>query len=100
MDCLAFGDLVIGRKLQDRLVGAVVKREHAVVVALRDWIELVVMTAGAAQREPEKDAAGGVHAVRDSFHAKLLLVDTSFLIEGGIAVKPGRDLLLDRGVRH
>src|SRR5215469_3154413 len=45
-----------------------------VVVLLRDGVELVIVAAGAAERQAEKRLAHGVNLLIDGIHARLFLV--------------------------
>ena len=74
------------------------KSVEAEVVGLREWVEFVVMALGAVDGEAEEGAAESGDAVHDGFDAELLGVDAAFLVDLGVAVETGGDLLLGRGV--
>ena len=65
-----------------------------VVVPLRDRIELVIVAAGALERQPEERGAEGLHAVGDVFDAELLLDAAAFVRLPVQAVEGGGEPLL------
>ena len=84
------------RRVNDalRLVVVIQIREELVVLFLRQWIELVVVALGAGDGEAEERLADGVHPVVHGIHAELFRIDSSFLVQHGIAKKSGGDDLV------
>ena len=70
--------------------------EELVVVALRDRVELVVVAAGAFDREAEPGRADGADAVGDVFDAVLLVDDAAFGVDDVVAAEAGGDALIER----
>ena len=77
---------------------AVEEREELVVLALRDRIVLVIVAAGAADREAEPDGRGRLDAIDDILDAILLVDDAGFVGHHVIAIEAGRDLLIERRI--
>ncbi len=76
------------------------KREHPVILFLRERIELVVVALRALDGEAENAFADGVHAVEHRLHAELLGIDAAFLVDHRVAQKAGGHDLILRGVRQ
>ena len=74
--------------------------EELVVLALRERVELVIVTAGTAQGQPHQDSCGRVDAIGDVFDAILLGDDSSFGVDDVVAVEARRDSLVERRVRQ
>ncbi len=72
--------------------------KKAVVVLLRDRVELVIMAARAAHREPHEDVRRGVHAVGDVLHLVLLGNRPALVVDHVIAIEAARQFLLRGGV--
>ena len=83
-----------------RLVGVVQKRKQAVILVVRDRIELVRMTLGALGRQPEHRFAEAVDAVEHLDHPEFLRDDRSFLVDRAIAQEARGDDLLLRCIRQ
>ena len=76
--------------------GRVVEEGHQLVVlALAERVVLVIVTLAAADGQSEKDRAGGVHAIDDRFDAELLGVGPALFVDKRVAVKSGRDDLVE-----
>jgi len=58
----------------------------------------VVVALRAIQSEAEEGAAESGDAVHDGLNAELLGIDAALLVDLGVAVEAGGDLLLGRGV--
>ena len=86
-----FPGLLRRRQFQRRLIDAVEEGEELVILALRNRIELVVVTLAAADRQAEENAAGRVDAIDDRLDAELFHVDAAFLVDLRIAVEAGGD---------
>ena len=74
--------------------------EELVVLALRERVELVIVTAGTTQRQAHQDRRRRVNAIGDVLDAVLLGDDASFRIDDVVAVEAGRDSLVERRVRQ
>ena len=72
--------------------------EEAVVVLLRDGVELVIVAAGAAHGEAHEDVGSGVDAVGHIFHLILFGDRAAFVIDHVVAVEAAGEFLLDGGV--
>ena len=70
-------------------------RGHAVVVALADGIELVIVAARAADRQSEERGADGVHRVGLPFGAELVAVVGELDGEGADREQAGADAAVD-----
>src|SRR5262249_43512016 len=68
--------------------------EDAVVLLLRDRVELVVVALAAVEREPEPDGAGGRDPVVDGVPAELQRVGPALLVQHRVAMEAGRDFLV------
>ena len=77
------------------VLAGVEEGEHLVILALREWVELVVVTLRATQRDAEEHRRRRVDAVEHGLNAELLGVNAAFLIDLRVAMEPGRDLLPD-----
>ena len=89
---LCFGFADAGGKSFDFEGGFVLiveKSKQAVVVAVGNGVELVVMTLGAADAQAEQGRTGGGDSVEDRFDAELFRIDTAFLVDLGVAVEAG-----------
>ena len=87
----------------DRLRGfvrVVNVREHPVVIALADRVELVVVALGALHRQAQHGLADGVHAVEHGLHAELLWIGPALFVDHRIAQEAGCDTLLLGGTRQ
>ena len=80
------------------LITAVEKGEQAVVLPLGDRVVFMGVALGATHGQSQPDAAGGIQPVNHGLDPELLLVGPSFSAREGVAMKTGRDLLLDAGV--
>ena len=78
------------------LVNVVEECEELVELALRDRVELVIVAARAAEREPKKGRAGRADAVDHCFDAILLEIGAPFLIDHRVAMEAGGDELVLR----
>ena len=58
----------------------------------------MVVALGTAHGQTQEDGARRVHPVDDRLDPELLDVDAPFLVDLGVAMEPGGDLLVDRGV--
>ena len=67
-------------------------------IFLRNRIELVVMAAGTADRQPQVDRARRGDAIDHRLDAEFLGVGSPFFIQQRVAMKPGRHELIDRRV--
>ena len=76
------------------------EREHPVVIALRDGIELVIVTPRALHRQPEKRRRRRVNPVRHILDAIFLLDDSALRREHMISIEPRRHPLLPRRARQ
>ena len=70
------------------------EREHLVVVALTDRVELVVVALSALHRQAQHRFSDSIHAVKHGLHAELLGVGPAFGVDHRIAQKAGRHTLL------
>ena len=73
--------------------------EELVELLLRERIVLVVVAAGAAERQAEPHGRGRLHAVDDVLDGVLLGDDAAFGVAAVVAVEAGGDPLVERGVR-
>ena len=80
------------------VVRVVEEGQHPVVVLLGDGVELVVVALRAGHGAAEPRRGGRVHAVHQRLPPRLFDVDPSLLVEEGVPVEAGRDLLLRRGL--
>src|ERR1041385_4848785 len=60
----------------------------------------MVVTLAASDGQAEECGAGRVDAIEDGLNAELFLVDTAFLIDLGVTMEAGGNLLLDSCVRQ
>ena len=74
--------------------------QDLVELPLRDRVELVVVAAGAAERQPEPDRRGRLDAVHRVLHEELVDDDPSLAVLAVIAVEGGGDALIARRVRQ
>ena len=74
--------------------------EELVVLALRERVELVIVAAGAAQRQAHQDRCGRVYAIGHVFDAVLLGDDAALGIDDVVAVEAGRQSLVECRVRQ
>ena len=82
-----------------RLRGVVEERGHAVEIALRDRIELVVVADRTTRREPHPHLIHGLGAIARVQH-EVLFVDRAAFARGDVAaVEPRGDELIERRVR-
>jgi hypothetical protein len=72
--------------------------EEAVVIALGDGIELVVVAMSAAKREAEPRDADRIDAIGDVLDAIFLFDDAAFGIDDVIAKETGGNALVERGI--
>ena len=72
--------------------------EELVELLLRDRVVLVVVAAGAADRQAEPDGGGGLDAVDDVLDGVLLGDDAALGVAAMVAVEAGGDLLVERRV--
>ena len=75
-------------------------REHPVVVALADRVELVIVALGALHGQAQHGLADGVHAVEHGLHAELLWVGPALFVDHRVAQEAGSDALLLGRVRQ
>ncbi len=85
------------RHFGHHLVAVVEEREQLIELVVRDRIVLVRVTLGAADGEPQPNAAGGGHAVEDRLDAPLLLVGAPFGIGQRLPMKRRRQPVVGRG---
>ena len=85
-------------RVEAGFVDVVEERKERVVVALRDRVELVVVTARALERQAEHRGAEGVDAVEDVLGAELLLDAAAFVGLAVQAVERRGDALVARRV--
>jgi hypothetical protein len=84
-------------RVQPRFVDAVEERRQREVVALGDGVELVVVTAGALERQAEHRGTEGVDTVRNVLDAELLF-DAAALVRLPVQpVERGGYALVTRG---
>ena len=74
--------------------------EHLIELALRDRIELVIVAARAAERQPEERPRRWWRRDRHRLYAILLEVDAAFVVAGRVAMEAGGDQLIDSGIRQ
>ena len=74
--------------------------EESIELLLRNRVELVIVAARAAERQPQKSHSRRVDTIDHGFDAILLEVDAAFQVQQGIAVKARRYDLLFGGVRQ
>ena len=91
---------IVPLRLAGNLVHIVEVGEDLVKLLLGDRVELVIVAARAAERQPEKCGAGGGHAVHDRLHAVLLEIDAAFIVARRIAMEAGGDQLIHGRVRQ
>ena len=84
-----------GAKLGKR-VAIVEKREHPIVLGVRQRIVLVAMTLGTLHGEAEHRLADRVHPVVHRFHPELLRIDAALLVRHRVAQEASRDLVVLR----
>ena len=89
---------LLGRvDVRPRLVRVIEKREHAVILVVRERVELVRVALGALRREPQHRLAQAVDAVEHLDHPEFLRDDRSLLVYHAVAEEAGgHDLLLRR----
>ena len=75
-------------------------REQLVILFLRNRVVLVIVAARAANRHAQEHGTGGVDAIDDVFHRVLLRNDSAFRVAAMIAIEPGGDPLIQRGIRQ
>ena len=95
----AAASALAARERIDILFGVVEESEEAVKLLLREGVEFVVVALSAAERGAEPDRCGRVDPVDNGGNTKLLGIDTPLLVNHGVAVKAGRDLLIIGRVR-
>ncbi len=83
-----------------RLVVVVQEREEAVILLLRDRVELVRVALGALDRQAEDALADRLHPVEHRLHAELLGVDAPLLVDHRVAEEARRDDLILGGIRE
>ena len=81
------------RVLRQRVRDAVKEGEELEILPLRNRIELVVVAAGALEREPHEGGGRGLRAVGHVFHAILLVDHAPFGREHVVAAEAGGDPL-------
>ena len=99
--CSVVGAGIDGNGVRDAAVLAhfrdvIEEGEEAVVVALGDGIELVVVTVRAFERESQPGHAERAHAIGHVLDAILFVDDAAFGIDDVIASETGGDALLER----
>ena len=77
-----------------QFIDVVEERVHLIELALRNGVELVIVTASASQRESEECRSCRSDAIHDCVDAVLLEIDAAFLIDHRVAVKSRRDQLI------
>ena len=82
-----------------RLVGIVDKREHPVVVALRERVVFVVVALSALDRETQNGLADRVHSVEHRLHPELLGIRAALGVDHGIAQEAGGNAIMLRRSR-
>ena len=82
------------------LVEVVEHCEQLVKLPLTDRVILVIVTTGAAQREPHPDRAHRLHAIDDVLRPPLLVERPTLGIDAMVAVEPGREHLAPGGIRQ
>ena len=81
-----------------RLVAIVEKREHPVVLGVRQRIVLVAVALRTLNRQAQHSLADGVHAVEHRFHAELLGIDAALLVDHRVPQEARRHELVLRGL--
>ena len=79
-------------------VGVVQEGEQPVVLGVGDRVELVGMTLGALDGQPEHRLANAVEAIEHLRHAELLGHDGPFFVDHAVAEEAGGDQLILRGM--
>src|SRR5262249_62255037 len=74
--------------------------EEAVVVALRDRIEFVIMTARALERESQPRHSQGAHTIRYVRNAIFFFDNSALRVDHVVAAESRGDPLLYRGFRQ
>ena len=92
--------LLLRRRINPRLrfVGVVEEGEQAVILGLRDGIELVRVALRALEGQTERAFADDIHAVEHRLHAELFRDDRAFLVDHAVAEETGGDELGLRAV--
>src|SRR3989442_1380364 len=80
------------------VLAAVEEGEHLIILALREWVELVVVTLRTTQRDAEEHSRRGIDAIEHGLHAELLGINPAFLIDLRVPMESRRDLLLDGSI--
>ena len=96
---LSIGRLVLEVRLRRAaggtgFINAVEVGRQAVVIVLRNRVELVVVTLRAAQRESQKNRARRIHAVKHVVDSRLFLITPALAVVHVVAVKTRRQNLL------
>ena len=94
------GRRVAGLLPDPRLRDAVEVGEELVELLLLDRVELVVVAAGAAHRQPQPHGARRRDAVDDVLDEELLRDDAHLGVHAVVAVEAGGDPLIERRVRR
>ena len=81
------------------LVDVLEKRKERIEIAHRDRIKLVIVTAGAFERQTQERGAEGIDAVHHVTDPELFLDDTAFLVLQVEAIERGGQPLLFGRVR-
>ena len=95
---LSHADELLARVGHGRIGDVVEEGEEPVVVALRDRIKLVVVAAGALEREPHEGGGGRLDPVGHIFDAVFLRDDAPFGREHVVATEAGCDPLRPAGI--
>ena len=74
--------------------------EEAVVIALRDGVELVIVAACALQRKSERGHAQRAYSVHDILDAVFLVDDAALGVDDVVAAEARGDFLLQRRLRQ
>ena len=74
--------------------------EEAIVIALRDGVELVIVAACALQRKSERGHTQRAHSVHDILDAVFLVDDAALGVDDVVAAEARGDFLLQRRLRQ
>ena len=90
----------VGNVAVHRLLRRIAEKGRELVeLFLRDRVELVIVTRGAAHREPQPHRARGLHSILGVHRGDFFDDGSAFVRRGVAAVEAGGDLLFHRGIR-
>jgi hypothetical protein len=95
----ALGDIGLG-DIDPGFIGVVEEGHEPVVIPMLDGIVFVGVALGAGHGEAEPGGGGDMDAIDHGVEPVLEGIDAAFLIDHGVAVEPGGDALIERGVRE